>query len=169
MGGVPLLPQKLCGAEEQTSAHLPADHVGPLVDQKWKVAITLDPLGIHRIYDRFGGGPDDQRFLQLLAAAVRHDRDFRGEPLHVLGLTGEKTLRNEQREVGVLVPRVLEHLIQGLLHLLPDGIAVGPDDHAPAHRTVVRQLCARDDLVVPGAEVGGAWCECLGISHATGP
>src|SRR5690606_2793306 len=50
--GVPLLPQELRSAEEEPRAHLPADHVRPLVDQEREIAVALDPLREHRIDDR---------------------------------------------------------------------------------------------------------------------
>ena len=74
---------------------------------------------------------------------------------------GQEALRDEQREVGVLVAGVLEHLVERALHLLPDGVAVRPDDHAAAHRAVVGQLGPGDQLVVPGTEISGAGGERL--------
>ena len=154
VGGVALLPEELGGAEEEARAHLPADHVGPLVDQQRQVAVALDPLRVHRVDDRLRRRPDDQRLLQLLAAAVGDDRQLGREPLDVLRLPAQEALGDEEREIGVLVAGVLEHLVQRALHLLPDGVAVRPDDHAPAHRAVVRQLGLGYQLVVPGAEIG---------------
>ncbi len=72
-----------------------------------------------------------------------------GEALDVLGLLLEEAHRDEQREVGVLVPGRLEHAVQGLLHVLPDAVAPGPDHHAPAHRRVLGQLRGPDDLLIP--------------------
>ena len=62
-----LLPEELGGAQEQPRAHLPADDVGPLVDQDRQIAIRLHPLGVHGADDRFAGGPHDQRLFQLAA------------------------------------------------------------------------------------------------------
>src|SRR2546430_16971149 len=70
----------------------------------------------------------------------RSERDFLGEPLDVLGFLREEAHRDEQREVGVLVAGRLEHGIQGVLHQLPDAVAMRPDHHTAAHRRVVRQL-----------------------------
>ena len=150
---------------EEPRAHLPADDVGPLVDEQRQVAVALDPLGVHRVDDRLGGGPDDQRLLQLLAAAVGHHRHLRGEPFDVLRLPRHEALWDEQREIGVLVPGVLEHLVQRLLHLLPDGVAVRPDNHAPTDRAIIGELSPGNDLVVPRAEIDGAGCKRFGVSH----
>ena len=165
VGGVPFLPEELGGAEEEAGAHLPPDHVAPLVDEEREVAVALDPLREHRVDDRLGGRTDHQGLLEHLPPADRHHRDLRGEPFDVLRLLGEEALRDEEGEVGVLVSRGLEHPVEGLLHLLPDGIAVGTDDHAAAHRAVIGQLGLRDQLVVPGAEVGGAGGEGLLVCH----
>ncbi len=167
VGRVPFLPEELRRAEEEPRPHLPAHDVGPLVDQHRQVAIALDPLGVHRVDDRLRRRPDDQRLLQLLAAAVGDHRRLGGEALDVLRLPREEALRDEEREVGVLVAGVLEHLVERLLHLLPDGVAVGPDDHAPPHRAVVGQLGAGDELVVPGAEVGRPRGQRLRFRHCS--
>jgi hypothetical protein len=165
MGRVPLLPQELGRPEEEPGAELPAHHVGPLVDQEREVAVALDPLGVHRVDDRFRRRPDDQRLLQLLPAAVRHHGGLGREAFHVLRLAREEALGNEERKVRVLVAGLLEHDVERALHLLPDGVAVGPDDHAAPDRAVVGQLGFHDQLVVPGAEVRGAGREGLVVSH----
>src|SRR5438093_435457 len=74
----------------------------------------------------------------------------------VILLALEEALRNEEWEIGVLMTRRLEHVIEGALHSLPDTVAIGTNHHAAAHRRVVGELRAQDDLVVPGAEVLGA-------------
>jgi len=56
---MPLLPQELCSTQEEPGAHLPAYHVGPLVNQKRKVAIRLNPPLVGVPDNGFGGGPDN--------------------------------------------------------------------------------------------------------------
>ena len=123
--GVPFLPEELERAQEEPRAHLPAHDVRPLVDEQRQIAIALHPLGEHRVDDRLGRGPNDQRLVELLAAAVRDDGDFGREAFDVLRLLGEEALRDEQREVRVLVARRLEHVVERALHPLPDAVAVG--------------------------------------------
>ena len=77
-----------------------------------------------------------------LEPVVRDDGAFLGEALGHLLFLGEERLGNEQRKVGVDVAGVLEHAIEGALHLLPDGVAVRLDDHAAAHVGVLRQAGA---------------------------
>ena len=61
------------------------------------------------------------------------DRALLSEALHVVGLAAEEALGDEEGEVGVVVPRLLEHIIELALHALPDRIAVGLDDHAATY------------------------------------
>ena len=63
--GVAFLPEELGRAQEQPRAHLPADHVGPLVDEQRQVAVALNPFLVGAPDDRLAGGPDDQRLFEL--------------------------------------------------------------------------------------------------------
>ena len=124
VGGVAFLPEELGGAQEQARAHLPAHHVGPLVDQQRQVAVALDPAGEGRADDRLGGRADDVglgqfaggdhlgfaglRVLDGLEPVVGDHRALGGEALGVLGFLFEVGERDEQREVGVLVAGGLE-------------------------------------------------------------
>jgi hypothetical protein len=65
---------------------------------------------------------------------VGDHRALLGEALHVRRLLLEEALGDEEREVGVLVARRLEHAIELALDVLPDGVAPRLDHHAPAHR-----------------------------------
>jgi hypothetical protein len=53
MRGMPFLPEELGRAKKQTRAQLPANHVGPLVDQQWEIPVRLDPVLVCM--------PDDRR------------------------------------------------------------------------------------------------------------
>src|SRR3712207_9095306 len=50
--GVAFLPEELERTQEQARAHLPPDHVRPLVDEQRQVAVALHPLREHRVDDR---------------------------------------------------------------------------------------------------------------------
>ena len=63
---------------------------------------------------------------------MRNDSSLGSKAFDVLGLLVQETLRDEQREVRVLVPGGLEHGVELLLHALPDPITARPDDHAAA-------------------------------------
>ena len=67
----------------------------------------------------------------------------------MLGLTAEKGLGDEQGEVGILVTGFLEHAVQDMLHLFPDGVSVRLDDHAAAHGGLFRKVGLHHEIVVP--------------------
>ena len=161
VGGVAFLPEELGGAQEQPGAQFPADDVGPLVDENRQVAVTLNPVLVLRPDDGFAGGADDERFLQFgfriddhlaidgFEAVVGDNRAFLGEAGSVLFFLGEVRKRNEQREIGVDVAGGLETVVQLALHLLPNGVAVGFDDHATAHGRMLGEVAALDHVEVP--------------------
>src|SRR6185312_4938559 len=86
---------------------------------------------------------------------ARDPGDLRCEALDVLRLAHQKTLGSEQREVSVDVPGLLESPIESLLDQLPDGVAVGTDDHAALDGRVVRQLGTPNDVEIPAGEILG--------------
>src|SRR5437899_648794 len=178
---MPFLPQEFRGAEEQPGPELPAHDIGPLVQEQRQIAVALDPLGEHRVDDRFRRRPNDERLFELRAGVdldragallagraqprVCHERDFLRETFHMLGFLGEEAHRDEQREVRIAVPRRAEHVVQGALHQLPDAIAVWTNHHAAPHRRIVRQLGLSNDVPVPLAEILGAWRDLFSLCH----
>ena len=103
--------------------------------------------------DRLGGRTHDQRLLQLLAAAMRDDRELGREALDVLRLLLQKALRDEQREVGVARAGLLDAPVELVAQRLPNRESVGPKHDASAHRRIVRQFGAQADVVVPRGEI----------------
>ena len=113
--------------------------------------------------------PHDERLLELarghelavrprLEPMVRDDRALLGEPSTCSASFCRKRQRDEQREVGVLVAGRLEHVVERALHVLPDRVAPRLDDHAAAHRRVLGEVRAGDDLLVPlGVVFVRAW------------
>ena len=106
MRGVAFLPQEFGGAQEHARAQLPADDVGPLVHQHGQIAPALNPLGEEVADDGFRRGPDDVGLFERLAAGDGDHGQLRREAFHVLGFFLQETLRNQQREVHVLMPGV---------------------------------------------------------------
>ena len=99
------------------------------------------------------GWADDERFLELSAGLQAFPSAFLGfgmsdygtlhrKPLDVLRFLREKTLGNQQREVGVDMPRLLESAIEVALNRLPDGKAFRANDHTAFDRARSRQSCA---------------------------
>ena len=163
VGRVALLPEEFGRTQEQTRTHLPAHDVGPLVAEDRQVAVGLDPVLVGVPDDGLRRGAHDQLLLELglridhhalafgivLQPVVGHHGALLGEPFDVVRLLREERLGDEEREVGVLMPRLLEHLVQRIVHLLPDGIAVGFDHHAAAHGRILGQPGFHHQVVVP--------------------
>ncbi len=167
VGGVTFLPEELGGPQEQACAHLPTDHVRPLIDQQGQVAVAFDPLREAVADDGLRGRTDDERFFEFaggLEAAlpivfetvVCDDRALLGESLHVLGFFFQEALGDEQREVGVAVAGVFETLVERALDVFPDGVAPGLDHHASAHRGSLGQVGGTHHLLVPLGVVFGS-------------
>ena len=163
VGGVAFLPEKLSGAEEHAGAHLPTHDVGPLVAEDRQVAVGLDPVLVGAPDDGLGGGAHDELLFELGAgvdddaaavggvheAVVGHHGALLGETLDMLGLAAEEALGDEEGEIGVLVAGLFEHLVELVLHLLPDGIAIGFDDHASADGALLGEVGTHDEFVIP--------------------
>ena len=150
---VTFLPQELGGPEEQARPHLPTQDVAPLVVEEREIPVALHPARVRVPDDCLGRGPDGERLIQLLAAAVRHDRNLGSEALDMLGFGFEQLHREEQREVDVLVAGRLEAIVELSLHPLPDRVAVRLDDHRALDEPVLGHAGLPDDLVVPGWEI----------------
>jgi hypothetical protein len=60
-----------------------------------------------------------------------NDGTLRCESLDVLRLFSEIAYRDEEREIGILVPGVFEHPIELLLDVFPETVAPRLYDHAP--------------------------------------
>ena len=167
--GVALLPEELGRAEEQTGPHLPADHVGPLVDEQGQVAVALDPLREEVVDHGLAGRPDHDRLLEQLAAPVGHHGQLGAEPLHVGRLEPEERFGDEQREVGALGAGLLDAPVHLVDQQLPDAEAPRADDHGAADRPVLGHLGAGHHLLVPTGEVLGSGGERpLVVRHAEG-
>ena len=188
-----LLPEELAGAQEHPRAHLPADNVGPLVDEDGQVAPRLHPAREGGADHRLRGGADDERLLELrgrigdeAARAVRYqpvvgnDRHLLGEALDVLGLLLEIGERDEEREIAILVAGRLDSVVEEALDPLPDAVTPGANDHAAAHARFLGEVGFGDDGLVPGGEIrlagdgecvlhGGATCPNLDRSATPVP
>ena len=172
VSGVSLLPQELGRAQEQACTHLPAHDVAPLIAQQGQVAIGADPVAIGVPDDGLAGGTNDEFLLKAcsridnyaLAIGVIHQTVVRnhstllGKTLNVLGLSAEKRLGNQQGEISILHTGCLEHVVEATLHLLPDGIAIGLDDHAATHCRLLGKVGLHNKFVVPLRIVLSTFC-----------
>ena len=71
-------------------------------------------------------------------------------PFDVFFLALQERVGYEDWEVSVLVSSRLEVTVEARLDVLPDRVAVRPDNHAAANRRVVGKLRAQDGVRVPG-------------------
>ena len=90
---------------------------------------------------------------------MRHHGALLREALHVVGLLAEVRFGDEEGEVGVLVAGGLKHIIEGALHLLPNGVAMGLYHHAAAHRGVLGEVGFGYHVSVPAGVVLRARCD----------
>ena len=162
VGGVPFLPEELSRAEEEARAHLPADDIRPLIAEDGEVTIGLYPalVGVPdnglrgRTYDEFLlelclRVDDDAPVRAGLQTVVGDDSALLSEALDVVGFLAEEALRDEEREVGIVVSCFLEHVVELALHALPYSIAVGLDDHTATHGGTFRQVSLDDEILIP--------------------
>lgn len=77
------------------------------------------------------------------------DGAFFGKAFYVLGFFFEIAYGNKEREVGILVSRVLKHLVHDTLDIFPEGVSPGFDDHATADGRVFGEVGGAYDLLVP--------------------
>jgi hypothetical protein len=131
---VALLPEKLSRSQERPGSQLPADDVGPLVDEHRQVAVALDLVAIDLADQRLGGRANREPLGQLSVAAMGDPRDLRREALDVLGLLEQQALRHEQRQVDVVVSRVLDPTVERVADALPQCEPVRPHDDAASDR-----------------------------------
>ena len=147
--GVALLPQELGAAQEGAGGLFPAHDAAPLVIQLGQVTVAVDDMGIVLAEQRFAGGAHAQALLQLFLAAHGDPGHLRGEAFHMVLLFLQKALRYEHGHIDILVAGGLEHAVEDVLDILPNGVAVGADDHAAADAAVIDQLGLFNDIGIP--------------------
>jgi len=60
-------------------------------------------------------------------------------------------------KISVDVSGRFEPVVEFALHFLPDGVAVGANDHAAAHGAVISELSFTDDIKIPARIIFPAW------------
>src|SRR4026207_405713 len=103
-----------------------------------------------------------ERVAQRGPPADRDPGALGREALDVLLLALEQALRDEEREVGVDVAGLLDAPVHVALHVLPDAVAVGLDDHAALDRAVVGEVGLEHDVQVPLRVILGLRGDLLG-------
>ena len=151
--GVAFLPQELGGAQERTRRFLPAHNGAPLVVELRQVAVRVDDLLVMLAEENFTRRAYAQALTQLLAAAFRYPGHFRRKALYVVFFLLQEGFRDEQRHVNVLVTRRLKAIVQFMLNVFPDRVAVRLDDHAAFYAGVIHQLGFFNNIGVPFGKV----------------
>ena len=160
---MPLLPEEFGCTEKEPGTHLPTHYIGPLVDKDRQVTVRLYPVLVRIPDDGFGSRTHDKLLFEFRIrvhddtlpvgivhqAVVRHHGALLGETLHMVGLTAEKRLGYEKREIGIDMARLLEHVVQSPVHLLPDGISVWLYHHASANSRTFGKTRLHHEVVVP--------------------
>ena len=79
---------------------------------------------------------------------------FRSEAFNVFLFLLEKRFRDKEREVGVLMSGVFNHLVQWSLDIFPERVTVGTDNHASLDRRVIREFGLQNGIGIPLGTVG---------------
>ena len=140
-------------AQEGAAGLLPAQDGAPLVIQLGQVPVGVDDVFIVLAEQGLAGGTDAVALLQLFAAAHGDPGALGGKALHMVLLLLEQGLGDEHGQVYVLVPGLLELLVQGVLDVLPDGVAIGAIDEHTLDGGVVDELCLLAHVGVPLGKV----------------
>ena len=138
--GVALLPPELTGAQEGTGGLFPPDDGAPLVIEHGQLPVALQHIVPVVAEHGLRGGPEGQTLLQLLAAAVGDPGHLRGEALHQLPLLFQQALGDQHGHGHIHMAGFFEHPVHDALNILPNGIAIGPQDHKALDGGVIHQL-----------------------------
>ena len=176
--GMAFLPQKLSASQKGAGGLFPAEHGAPLVIQHGQIAPGVYNMAPVVAEEGLGGGPDAQALGQLLAAAYSDPGALGGKALHMVLLLLEQALGDEHGHGDVLVSVTLEHSVQLMLNVFPDGVAVRAHNEAALDTGVVHQLSLGAHIGEPLGEiylhVGDlfnflVFCHNLFLSFSPGP
>src|ERR1700746_3021212 len=78
-----------------------------------------------------------------------NDGTFFGEAFDVFSFLREVTQRNEQRKIGVAMTGGANQRVELTLHVFPNPVTPGTNDHATAHVRRLRQFGGANHLLVP--------------------
>ena len=124
-----------------------------------KIPIALYPFRKEMTDDGFRGRTNDVGLFQLLAARDGDHRKFGREAFYVLGFFLQKALRDEQREVDILMAGGFEARVEFALQHFPNSIAVGLDDHAAFDDLGgLRHIALQYDILIPRGKVLASGC-----------
>lgn len=120
--------------------------------------------------DSFRGRTDDQFFFKfrfrvdddsfsiraILESVVRHNRTFFSKSFYMRSFFTEERFWNQEGKVSIYMPGILEHLIEDISDIFPDGVAIRFDDHTSSHIRIFRHIGDFDDVIVSFAVIFSA-------------
>ena len=139
--------------KERARRLLPPHHAAPLVIQHGQI-----PPGVHHAApvlteQRLRRRPDAQPLFQILTAPHRHPRALRRKALHVVFLLLQEGFRDEQGHGYVGVSGFLELPVHLPLDVLPNRVAVGPENEHSLYAGVADQFRLDAYVRVPLGEI----------------
>ena len=149
MDGVALLPPELSGAQERAGRFFPADDGAPLVIEHRQLAVGLQNAGPVVAEHRLGGRTERKALLELFAAAHRDPRHLGREAVDQLAFLFQQAFRNQDGHRHVLMAGLFELGVHDALNVLPDGIAIRPQDGKALDGCILDQLRLAADIGVP--------------------
>ncbi len=149
MERVALLPPELSGAQEGAGGLFPADDGAPLVIEHGQLPVGMEHIVPMIAEHGLGGGTEGQPLLQLLAAAHGDPGHLGGKAVDQLALLLQKALRDEHGHGHVFMAGLFELGVHNALDILPDGIAIGPQDGKALHAGIFHQLRLAADIGIP--------------------
>ena len=152
--GVAFLPPELTGTQERTGGLFPADDRAPLVIEHGELAVGVQNPGPVVTEHGLGGGTEGKALFQRFAAAHGNPGNLGRKAVDQFAFLFQKALGNQHGHGHVDMAGGLKGGVQGLLHVLPEGIAVGAQNGKTLDRGILDQLGFAADVGIPLGEIG---------------
>ena len=153
MDGMALLPPELAAAQERARRLLPADDRAPLVVQHRQLSIGLQNARPVVAEHRLRRGTERQPLFELFAAAHRDPRHLGRKAVDQLAFLFQQAFRDQNRHRHIHMAGLFELGVHDALDVLPDRVAIGPQDREALHARVFHQLRLAADVGVPLGKV----------------
>ena len=101
-----------------------------------------------------GGGAEGQALFQLLTAAHGDPGNFRSKAIDKLPFLLQKALRDQNGHRNIDMAGFLKLGVHDILHVFPDGIAIGAQNGKTLDRGILDELCLAADIGIPLGKIG---------------
>ena len=102
---------------------------------------------------RLRGRTDAETLGKRILSADGHPCALGSKALHMVLFPLKQALGNKHRHIDVFMSEPLEAGIHVLLHILPDRIAVGANDHTSLYPGIVGKLCLFHHVGIPLSKI----------------